>query len=398
MSTQAKPEAIEAWRDMRFGMFIHWGPVSLKGTEIGWSRGTQIPIEEYDNLYKQFNPVRFSAGEWVNVAKEAGMKYMVFTTKHHDGFCMWDTKQTDYNIMQSPFHRDVVAELAAACKKESTAFGTYYSTCDWHHPNFPGGGAKGDVPNPDADIERYTEYMKAQTTELIKDYGPLSTLWFDMPQHFDERRGQSIIDLLRRLQPDILFNNRSGAPGDYDTPEQKIGGFNMMRPWETCMTICRQWAWKPDDEMKSLKQCIQTLVQTAGGDGNLLFNVGPMPTGEIEPRQVERLKEMGGWLARYGVSIYGTRGGPFQPGEYGVSTRKGNTIYLHLMNWKEDSLTLPAVPFRIINSTVLTGGEVKVKQNSNRTNLSLSSTGSDNLDTIVALEMDGPAIEIEPLQ
>ena len=133
----AQPEAIRRWQDMRFGMFIHWGPVSLKGTEIGWSRGTQIPIAEYDNLYKQFNPTKFNADQWVAIAKAAGMKYIVLTTKHHDGFCLWDTKLTDYNIMNSPLHRDVVKELAAACKKQGIAFGTYYSVCDWYHPDCP---------------------------------------------------------------------------------------------------------------------------------------------------------------------------------------------------------------------------------------------------------------------
>src|SRR6478752_6454191 len=137
LAEPAQPAAITKWQDARFGMFIHWGPVSLKGTEIGWSRGAQVPVEEYDNLYKQFNPTKFNADEWVAIAKAAGMKYIVLTAKHHDGFCLWDTKQTDYNIMNTPFHRDVVKELSAACKKAGIAFGTYYSTCDWHHPDFP---------------------------------------------------------------------------------------------------------------------------------------------------------------------------------------------------------------------------------------------------------------------
>jgi alpha-L-fucosidase len=394
---RAKPEAVEAWKNMRFGMFIHWGPVSLTGTEISWSRGAQVPIEKYDNLYKEFNPTNFNAAAWVKTAKDAGMKYMVLTTKHHDGFCLWDTKQTDYNIMNSPFRRDVVKELAAACKKAGIAFGTYYSTCDWHHPNFPGGGQSGSVKNPEADIEKYTEYLKAQTTELIKNYGPLFTLWFDVPQHFDAKRGQGVIDLLRGLQPDIVINNRTGAAGDYDTPEQKIGGFNMERPWETCMTICQQWAWKPNDNMKSLQRCLRTLVTTAGGDGNLLFNVGPEPTGEIEARQVERLNEMGAWLKKYGESIYGTRGGPFKPGKYGAATRKGNTIYLHAFNWTGDSLTLPAIPAKILRSKALTGGNVTVKQADDAIEISLPASDRQEIDTIVAMELDRPAIEIQPL-
>ena len=265
------------WRAARFGMFIHWGPVSLTGTEISWSRGAGVPIDEYDNLYKRFNPVRFDAEAWVKTAKDAGMKYIVLTTKHHDGFCLWDTMQTDYNIMHSPFHRDVVKELAAACKRQGIRFGTYYSVTDWHHPKHPLGSPGGTTHKPTADLEGYTVYLKRQLAELIGNYGPLDSIWFDVAQCFDAARGQSVIDYARSLQPDILVNNRSGAAGDYDTPEQTVGGFQDRRPWETCMTICNQWAWRPNDSMKSLKQCLQTLVSCVGGDGNLLFNVGLRP-------------------------------------------------------------------------------------------------------------------------
>jgi len=308
----ANVERLQRWRDARFGMFIHWGPVSLKGTEIGWSRGAQIPLEEYDNLYRQFHPTHFNAREWARIAKTAGMKYLVFTTKHHDGFCMFDTKQTDFNIMHSPFARDVVKELAAACKREGLQFGTYHSVCDWHHPDFPltspGGKRKREVSS----LDRYEQYLRAQVQELIQNYGPLLIMWFDVPQLFDRERGLRLEAWTRSLQPDIIINNRSGARGDYDTPEQRVGKYQDQRPWETCMTICRQWAWKPNDEMKSLQQCLHSLVLCAGGDGTLLFNVGPMPDGRIEPRQVERLKEMGAWLARYGDTIYRTRGGPWK--------------------------------------------------------------------------------------
>ncbi len=157
----ANAERLAWWRDARFGMFIHWGPVSLKGTEIGWSRGAQIPQEEYDNLYKQFNPVKFDAHQWAALAKQAGMKYMIFTTKHHDGFCMFDTKETDFNIMNSPFGRDVVKELAEACKEEGIAFGTYHSVCDWHHPDFPHGSPGGTSLKPSPNLDRYEQYLRA---------------------------------------------------------------------------------------------------------------------------------------------------------------------------------------------------------------------------------------------
>ncbi|HWH72008.1 MAG TPA: alpha-L-fucosidase, partial [Candidatus Sulfotelmatobacter sp.] len=231
-----QPQAMQNWQDKRFGMFIHWGPVSLTAREIGWSRGDQTPIEVYDNLYKQFNPTNFNADAWVKVAKDAGMKYIVLTTKHHDGFCLWDTKQTDFNIMNSPFHRDVVKELSAACKQAGIAFGTYYSTCDWHHPDFPFTSPGGKVKREKFDLDAYNRYLLAQVSELITNYGPLITIWNDVPQMF-EGRGVNTIKLVRQLQPDITINNRTGDGGDYETPEQRIGGFNLARPWESCMTI-----------------------------------------------------------------------------------------------------------------------------------------------------------------
>ena len=378
-------------------MFIHWGPVTLKGTEIGWSRGTQVPIEEYDNLYKQFNPTKFNADEWVAVAKAAGMKYIVLTTKHHDGFCLWDTKQTDYNIMNTPFKRDVVKELAAACKKGGIAFGTYYSTSDWHHPDFPLTSPGGKVEARKI-LDAYTKYLKAQAKELLTNYGPLFTLWFDVPQKFDATRGAGVINMARAIQPDIVINNRTGHKGDYDTPEQRIGGFQIDRPWETCMTICQQWAWKPNDKMKSLKECIQTLIRTNGGDGNLLFNVGPQPTGEIEPRQVERLKEMGAWLAKNSEAVYETRGGPWKPSSQMVSTRKGDKIYLHLLSKADGPVSVPALPVAIKSAKVLNGPAIKTSIADGSLSFVIPDNSWDEIDTIVELTIDGDAMGITPLK
>jgi alpha-L-fucosidase len=354
-----------------------------------------VPIEEYDNLYKQFNPTKFNADQWVAIAKSTGMKYIVLTTKHHDGFCMWDTKQTDYNIMHSPFGRDVCKELSEACKKQGIRFCTYHSVTDWHHPAHPYGSPGGKTRKPTADIEAYTQYLRAQVKELITNYGPLGIMWFDVPQGFDRARGQALDDYVYSLQPDIIINNRSGAPGDYDTPEQRVGGFKMDRPWETCMTICRQWSWKPDDTMKSLEQCLHALISCAGGDGNLLFNVGPMPTGEIEPRQVARLAEMGQWMARNGQSIYGTRGGPWKPGKWGASTRKGNTIYMHVFQWPEKGLVLPAIEKRrIVSAKLMGGGEAPVQQTVDGVAIDVPAALRQPIDTIVELTLDGPAIDI----
>ncbi|MCK9411032.1 MAG: alpha-L-fucosidase [Prolixibacteraceae bacterium] len=393
-------QKIEEWKDARFGMFIHWGPVALKGTEIGWSRGREIPVDEYDNLYKKFDAPNFDANNWATVAKAAGMKYIILTTKHHDGFCLWNTRQTDFNIMNSPLHRDVVKELAEACKKQGIAFGTYYSTTDWHHPDFPLTSPGGQVQRASYDLDAYTGYLKRQVAELLLNYGPLFVLWFDVPQRFDATRGQGVIDFAHTIQPDIIINNRTGAKGDYDTPEQRVGGFQNDRPWETCMTIANQWAWKPNDEVKSLEQCLQSLVRSAGSDGNLLFNVGPMPDGRIESLQVERLKEMGQWLQKYGYSIYGTRGGPFKPTDWGVSTRKGNTIYLHIQKWngKNVQIPLPDLGMDIKNCKLASGGKMKVSKKEGMTILEISGESLQPINTIVEIETSGNVMNVKPLE
>jgi alpha-L-fucosidase len=411
---QAGEKNIQVWRQMKFGIFIHWGPVSLKGTEIGWSRGDQVPVEEYDQLYKQFNPTLFDADTWVTIAKEAGMKYLIITSKHHDGFCLWPSKFTEYNIGNTPFGRDVLKELSDACKRHGLWFCTYYSICDWHHPDYPLGSPGGRSKKPHPNMPRYFEYLKNQTKEIIENYGPLGIMWFDgeWEQPWTQEYGNELYAYLKGIQPDIIINNRVSKgrqgmagttqqanqnAGDYDTPEQRIGTFQTERPWETCMTICQQWAWKPNDELKSLKQCIDTLVKVIGGDGNLLLNVGPMPDGRIEPRQVERLKEMGAWLKKYGQSIYATRGGPFIPGAWGASTYKDNTIYVHILNWPGEKLTLPPIPRKIIASSVLTGGTPTISQTNESIEVSVPKDYRQEIDTIIKLDLDGSAREIAPV-
>ncbi|MCY2990208.1 MAG: alpha-L-fucosidase [Planctomycetota bacterium] len=399
--TKADPAAIARWQDMRFGMFIHWGPVSITAKEISHSRGsTELPIEKYDALYKEFNPVKFNADEWAATARAAGMKYMVLTAKHHDGFCLWDTKCTDYNIMRSPFSRDVTKELSAACHRAGLAFGVYYSVCDWHHPDFPRTGEKGKVVRETSDLDRYTVYLKAQITELLQGYGPILTLWFDHAQVFGGDRGQVVINLARSLQPDILVNNRSMARGDFDTPQQKVGIFNLERPWESCMTITTSggWSWRGEkDGAKPLADCLAMLVRCAGADGNMLLNVGPRPDGLIDPKQVSRLAEIGDWLAKYGDAIYGTRGGPYLPTQNIASTRKGNTIYLHITAWPEDTCKLPALAAKIRKSSLLTGGAVNVRQTADGLEIAVPKSDRQAMDTIVVLELDMPAIQIGPI-
>jgi alpha-L-fucosidase len=388
-------ETIAKWRQMKLGMFIHWGPVSVAGAEIGWSRGRVIPIQKYDNLYKQFNPVKFDAEQWVGYAKQAGMKYIVHVGKHADGFCMFDTKQTEYNVMNSPFKRDIVGEMATACRKAGMPYGVYYCVGDWWHADFPHGSPGGRTLKPNANIDRYERYMCKQVEELVHNYGPLLTLWFDYGQDFDAVRGRRVTEFVRALQPDMLLNDRVDWSrenlGDYDTPEQKIGKMQTDRPWETCMTIVgTHWSWAPNDPVKSLKECVQTLVKVVGGDGNLLLNIGPMPDGRFEPLQVERLHEIGQWLAKYGESIYGTRGGPFQRAAWGAATYKGDTIYLHLLDPNLDAVKLPPIARKIVASSTLTGGTPTVKQTEEGIEVSVPAADRQEIDSIVVLKLDGP--------
>ena len=338
------------WQDAKFGLFIHWGPVSLVGTEIGWSRagerrgyresGTQIPVERYDNLYKEFNPVAYDPAEWVGIAKAAGIKYIVLTTRHHDGFSLWDTAANDYKITSphSPYGKDIVRALADATRAAGLRFGTYYSQPDWK--------------NPDAFTDRhadYQAYIAQQLRELMTNYGQIDIVWFDGLGKAGSVYGATTVNqMIRELQPKILINNRNGLPEDFDTPEQRVGTMEVIRPWETCMTIARQWAWKPNDKMKSLDECLRILVTTVTGGGNLLLNVGPMPDGRIEPRQVERLKQIGSWLEKNGIAIYNTRGGPWANGSWGGTTHRDRTIYLHLLRPPVGGrLRLAPAPFRI---------------------------------------------------
>jgi alpha-L-fucosidase len=400
------PAAVAHWRSLRFGMFIHWGPVSLTEKEIGWSRGAQTPVETYDNLYQRFNPTKFNADEWVNIAKLAGMKYIVLTTKHHDGFCLWDTKLTDYNIMQTPFHRDVVNELAAACKKQGIEFGIYYSTCDWYNTNWPATSPGGKTMRATSDMDAYEKYLQGQISELITNYGPLLTIWNDVPNHNGVnfgKRGAETIKLVRKLQPNILINNRTGDGGDYDTPEQKIGKFQMDRPWESCMTVSAHnaWAWGgANDGVKSVAACLGMLVRGVGGDGNILLNVGPRPDGVIDPAQANVLKQVGDWLAKNGEAIYGTRGGPFKPGNYGASTRKGQTIYVQVFKWPQTgALKLPNVAAkllnaRLLNARLLSGGKVDAKQLDGGLEISVAESDRQKAVTVVALEFDSDVMKL----
>lgn len=406
-------ESLENWMNMRFGMFIHWGPVTLRGTEIGWSRGPQVPIEEYDNLYKEFNPVLFDAARWVQIAKEAGMKYLIITTKHHDGFCLWDSKLTDYDIASTPYEKDIIRQLSDECAKEGILFGTYYSILDWRHPDYTTRYGGDRRPVEESDMSRYIPYLRGQVEELITEYGT-NILWFDgqWEDSWTHEEGMKLYRHCRDLRNDILINNRvdkgrlpgkdireSIYAGDFGTPEQKIGEFNLEYPWESCITICKQWAWKPNDSLKSRKECIQTLALTAGGNGNLLLNVGPMMDGRIEQRQIDRLKEIGEWLKKYGESIYGTRGGPYMPQRWIASTHKENKIYVHLLEWPGGNLKLPVVKgVKIKHAELLGGRELEYDQGKAEVVIQLPLKPVDPDDTVLVLELNKPLEGFIPVE
>ncbi|WP_143305975.1 alpha-L-fucosidase [Chitinophaga vietnamensis] len=385
------PAVMNDFMAQRFGMFIHWGPVTLRGTEIGWSRGQQVPADEYDHLYTEFNPVLFNADNWVKAAKDAGMKYLTITAKHHDGFCLWPTAYSDYNISHSPFKRDVVGELAAACARQGIRFCIYFTVLDWHDADYTG------------NTRVFVQRMKDELKELITRYHPYM-LWFDgnWEAPWKEEYGTEVYNFIKRIDKNVVVNNRlgkgkhtelgKGAVGDYATPEQVVGALNMQDPWESCITICQQWAWKPNDKMKSLKECIQTLVKTAGGNGNLLFNVGPMLDGRMEQRQIDRLREMGRWLNQYGESIYGTQGGPFVPDSIFATTRKGSTLYVHVFGRPVQPLVLPPLgKLKVKRAAFLKGAPLAFSSNDNGTTLQLPATMPDSICSVIALELSGNA-------
>ncbi len=400
--------------DLKFGMFVHWGPVAIKGTEIGLSRGRQVTIEEYDNLYTKFNPTKFNADEWIKILKDAGMKYFVITARHHDGFSLWPSEFSDYDIAATPYKKDVLMELKKACDKYDIMFGTYYSICDWKHPYYPLGSPRGETTKETGDMDKYIPYIKGQTKELIEKYNT-RILWFDgeWEEPWTHEMGLDLYDYLKGLDNTVIINNRVDKgrkglegitisdefAGDFATPEQQVGAFDVENPWESCITICNQWAWKPNDKMKSFDECIQTLIKTVGGGGNLLFNVGPMPDGRIEPRQVERLKEMGDWLKVYGESIYGTKGGPYKPVEKIASTNKGNSIYLHLFNWSEKSVQIPAPGnAQIKNCMVLKGQRLEFTEANGKLKIEVPASIQNQSVLTIEIELSDSASTIDPIE
>jgi alpha-L-fucosidase len=397
----AKPQAVTGetpeqfakrtqwWRDAKFGMFIHWGVYAVPAdatTKDGkpaiaewFYSNKQMPMKEYQKFAPQFNPVRFDAKQWVQTAKNAGMKYIVITSKHHDGFAIFDTDlNNDWNIVDaSPYKRDPIKELAEECKKQGVKLCFYHSIMDWHHPDYipqrPWDKREGPTPN----FDRYVDYMKGQLKELVTKYGPLGVMWFDgeWENTWTHDRGVDLYNYVRSLQPSILINNRVDKGrqgmqgmtksaeflGDFGTPEQEIpaNGFPDGRLWESCMTMNDTWGFaRNDHNWKSAETLIRNLVDIASKGGNYLLNVGPTDLGDFPQAINERLAVMGEWMKVNGPSIYATAAGPFKKLPFnGRVTRKGNLLYLHVFQWPNEGLRLEGLDTPVLGARALLGNE-----------------------------------------
>ena len=406
----AKPKDVQWFRDAKFGVFVHWGPYVLAEVPASWGRlgprpgaGKQaksgVPQKEYDNLYKKFNPVDFNADEWIKMVKDAGAKYFIFTTKHHDGFCMFDAHNTDYKITNTPFGRDVAKEIADACHKYSIKLFWYYSEPDWHHPDCL-----------TENNERYRDYMYEHLKQLLTGYGKVDGIFFDgLGTKYYDWDTPRMLKMIRTLQPGIVINRRWGAGmpgiknnGDYDTPEQQIGVFQIDRPWETCATIAEAWSWTGAKHVKTYETNQRLLIQCSISGGNLALNTGPKPDGTINQPEKDIYLKIGQWLNHNGESIYATTGGPYKPGPWGGATRKGNTVYLHILTafapGASKEIVLPALTQKIVKSYSLTGAGVAVKQTKNSVIVSLEGNDINTLDNIVVLETDNNTNNIEPIE
>lgn len=390
-SNTTHEQQLQWFQEQRFGMFIHWGPVSQTGQEIGWGRGEGTPpVLPYDTLYKTFNPTDFNADEWVQIAKDAGMNYMVLVTKHHDGFCEFNSALTDYKITapECPFGRDVSKELADACHAAGMGLGFYYSPTDWYTQSLKTGA------------EYVTYYTGQVVDELLSNYGRVDVIWYDLGGVGAD--GAALLNRMRQKQPWVLVNNRGDTKlfADFNTPEQMIGPLDTLKPWEACMTIQGgPWAWNPYRGCVALDELISQLVDCADGDGNMLLNIGPKGDGTIDSTMVSRMKGMGDFLKKYGESIYGTRGGPMLPAPWGGSTHKGNTLYLHYRTPVPFTGTIVIPPVNLngrhapLNATIvacssLTGGTLVFNQDSGCINIQLPAQENPPLYTILKMELD----------
>ncbi|TWT37969.1 Alpha-L-fucosidase [Posidoniimonas corsicana] len=424
--TPAQRDArMEWWRDARFGMFIHWGVYAIPGGEwegkqyggiAEWiMNSADIPVDDYERLASRFNPAKYAPAAWAKAAKQAGMKYVVITSKHHDGFCLFDTETTEWDVVDAtPYGRDLLKPLAAACRAEGLKFCTYYSIMDWHHPaqgKSDGGRYNPSTIKPDRKQE-YIKYMEQQLAELLDSCDP-EVLWFDgeWPDWWTEPDGRRLYAYLRELKPTLIINNRVGKGrkgmeglnkgdqeyvGDFGTPEQQIPATGLPGvDWESCMTMNDSWGFRRDDDnWKPTETLIRNLVDIASKGGNYLLNVGPTADGEIPKASLERLQEIGHWMAKNGESIYGTTSSPF-PVEWGRCTQRqedGKTVlYLHVFDWPADGqLTSPVVALGkgpVTASLLATGDPVQVQASDEGLLLRLPAKAPDKVDSVIKVTL-----------
>ncbi len=414
------------WREARFGMFVHWGlyaiPAGAAGGETHhgeWIRDSaRIPLAEYERLQAQWRPERFDADAWAATAAAAGMKYLVLTSKHHDGFCLWDSAHTDWDVGGTPHGRDIVQELAAACARHGLRFGTYHSIMDWHHPDYlprrPWEVAAR--PAADADFERFERHLHAQVTELVQRVRP-AVMWFDgeWEPTWTHARGVRLFELCRRLAPEMLVNNRvdvhrsgmagfSASPdavGDFATPEQEIPATGLPGvDWETCMTMNAHWGWNAaDTQWKSAPTLLHQLIDTASKGGNYLLNVGPRADGTFPPEAVARLRAIGAWLAVHGEAIHGTTASVFDALPFGrCTTRLGartSRLYLHLFESPPGGeLRLPGLGSRVRRAFPLATPAVSlaVQRDGAEVRIAAPVEVAAPRPWVIAVDVDGPPV------
>jgi alpha-L-fucosidase len=409
------------WREARFGMFIHWGLYAIPAGEwkgktdhAEWIReSAQIPLQEYDQFVGQFNPVKFNADAWARLARRAGMKYLVITSKHHDGFALWDSKVSDFDVMATPFHRDILKELSAACRKQAVRFCTYHSIMDWHHPDYlPRRNWEKATRSADgADFDRFRVYLKSQLREIVSGYNP-GVLWFDgeWEDTWTHAMGQDLDDYVRGLNKNIIINNRvdkgrhgmagqtkeGGYRGDFGTPEQEIPDQGISGvDWESCMTMNRHWGWNAaDTQWKSTEDLVRKLIDIASKGGNFLLNIGPRPDGTFPDQAVERLEGIGRWMDKNSDAIYGTQASPIGKPAWGRCTQKqlsnGHTrLFLHVFDWPNDGkLAVAGFAGKPLKVTLLDGGKkLKFTASGNGVIVEVPVQPKNSIATVIALDL-----------